>query len=201
MKKSAIFSLIFFAALLVEGPSDLTNFLVPQTYAASAKPPPKKKPTSVKAVIKPKPQKPTFKKSELNKNFNSKVYKPHFDSVIKSAKSFKGIKIVIGRYDPGFKNNLRKFGYDRAAVKAGLKYFHVPGKIYNSWSREKQWSENLNFINKAIRNNARVYLAQPRGSASKNSYYRKEIEILKKSGYKFSKDGTYMYNSRSRNEK
>lgn len=90
--------------------------------------------------------------------------------------------IVLGHY--------RAYVFTSAATNA--KRFTIPTAVWDKMTPDEQWKANQRFLDRAIRRGVPIQLATPAERMRKGSFYERELEYLRKRGYRVSADGKSM---------
>lgn len=118
------------------------------------------------------------------------VFEKHFKDVLNHARAYSGKKVVIGK--DGLDPWMQRYGYKKAGIETGTKYFDPKPATNGKKSPENELSpENKKFLSDAVKEGARVYLATPHQFRSRS--YMLEINHLEGLGYAISRDGLYMH--------
>ena len=92
-------------------------------------------------------------------------------------------KTVLGSYPD----------YIKLSDELGARRFDVPPEIWkNKMTPTQRWDANRKFLDRMISKGDKVILSNPAGSAKRGTTFLREIEYLKKQGYRVSDDGLRM---------
>ncbi len=138
-------------------------------------PTPKSRIAEASRVVKPAPR-------TISDNARRLPDRRHSAEALRRVREIRGPKAVLGRY-PEYK------GIGRLA---DTRRFVVRNDRYSKMSSVMQWRFNKRFLDKQIKDKARIVLTTPARQASPGSIYARELSYLRSKGYVVSKDGMEM---------
>lgn len=107
----------------------------------------------------------------------------HAERATAHIKAIPGDKIVLGRGGH----------FEKVAKAAGVKPYQPDQAQYEALKKVgREFEPNRRFLDDAIRRGARIFLASPPSTAGHASDFRREIDHLRKAGYRLSDDGLEM---------